>query len=169
MDGDGLSAQVERLEAVETGRRHRWSEDVRVAISRRNRYDTFIQGLFFGSAEPLALPSRSCRDRQSSAKKNDSCIEYLESCERRWAERYVGNRVHWPNLWTSETRWRAEKTSRNSIGVIQSLRGPQAVLELDAWNYPAERSEHQATAHTAAVARKCATIRPSCKNTAASV
>lgn len=83
MDGDGLSAQVERLEAVETGRRHRWSEDVRVAISRRNRYDTFIQGLFFGSAEPLALPSRSCRDRQSSAKKNDSYIEYLESCERR--------------------------------------------------------------------------------------
>jgi transposase len=32
MDGDKRSAQVERLEVVETGRRRRWSEDENLKI-----------------------------------------------------------------------------------------------------------------------------------------
>ena len=32
MDGDKRSAQVERLEVVETGRRRRWSEDEKLKI-----------------------------------------------------------------------------------------------------------------------------------------
>jgi hypothetical protein len=44
MDSDKRSAQVERLEVVDTGRRRRWSED-----ERQDRL-----GEFTGAASPIA-------------------------------------------------------------------------------------------------------------------
>jgi transposase len=51
MDGDKRSAQVERLEVVDTGRRRRWSEDEKLKIVLES-----LQAPRSGGALPTPAP-----------------------------------------------------------------------------------------------------------------
>jgi hypothetical protein len=63
MDSDRRSGQVERLEVVDTGRRRRWSETIRIAeagkLLQRQTFDRFVDGMFAPLQDILDLePAR---------------------------------------------------------------------------------------------------------------
>jgi hypothetical protein len=77
MDTDERSAQVERLEVVETGRRRRWSEDEKVKIvleslqahvrSRRRRGDMAFRVRCCCDGDSCFIPPRNALTLQNSA------------------------------------------------------------------------------------------------------